>query len=85
MPFITELKLELHVVFQNFFLATGRQLKRIDAVRRSPIFSTFDETVAGATSIRAYGKQEFFVNKCDRLINESQRPWFMFFSSQRCV
>ena len=60
-----------------------RQWKRIDSVRRSPIYSHFDESVAGSTSIRAYRKEEEFVKKCDHLIDESQRPWFLVFTTYR--
>lgn len=36
----------------RYYLATSRELKRLDAVSRSPIFSFFGETLAGLPVIR---------------------------------
>jgi hypothetical protein len=36
----------------RYYLATSRELKRLDAVSRSPIFSFFGETLAGLAVIR---------------------------------
>lgn len=36
----------------RFYLATSRELKRLDAVSRSPVFSFFGETLAGLPVIR---------------------------------
>ncbi|KER28839.1 hypothetical protein T265_13503, partial [Opisthorchis viverrini] len=54
------------------YVRTNRQLKRIDSVRRSPIFSHFQETLMGAASIRAYNRVQQFTEKCDSLLDESQ-------------
>ncbi|KAG5445615.1 Multidrug resistance-associated protein 1 [Clonorchis sinensis] len=54
------------------YVRTNRQLKRIDSVRRSPIFSHFQETLMGAASIRAYNRVQQFIEKCDSLLDESQ-------------
>jgi len=35
-----------------YYLSTSRELKRLDAVSRSPIFSFFGETLAGLAVIR---------------------------------
>ena len=63
---------------QRLYISTARQLKRIDAVRKSPLYSHLDESVTGIASIRAYDQVAFFVRRCDRLINESQRAWYLF-------
>ena len=52
-------------------------------MRKSPIFAHFDESIVGASSIRAYGKQEEFIAKCDRLIDESQRAYYVVQNAQR--
>ncbi|KAL7053956.1 hypothetical protein AAHC03_026665 [Spirometra sp. Aus1] len=51
-----------YIAMQNVFVATSRQLKRIDSVSKSPIFSQFSETLLGVETIRAYGLCAMFVN-----------------------
>ncbi|XP_076867780.1 ATP-binding cassette sub-family C member 2 isoform X4 [Brachyhypopomus gauderio] len=47
----------------RFYLATSRQLRRLDSVSLSPIYSHFGETVSGLSVIRAYGHQERFLER----------------------
>ena len=75
--------ININVWFQRLYINTARQLKRIDAVRKSPVFSHYEESVAGATSIRAYGKVEEFIEKSDKLTDESQRAWYLVYVSAR--
>ena len=44
----------------RYYLATSRELKRLDATSRAPIFSWFGETLNGLSTIRAYAQQERF-------------------------
>lgn len=48
----------LYYFIQRFYVATTRQLTRLESVSRSPIYSHFGETITGCTSIRAYNVQE---------------------------
>ncbi|CAH1793467.1 unnamed protein product, partial [Owenia fusiformis] len=68
---------------QRFYVATSRQLKRLESISRSPIYSHFSETVVGASSIRAYGKQDEFVNKSDVLVNQNQQAYYPNIVSNR--
>ena len=72
-------------VFQRLYITTARQLKRIDSVRRSPIYIHFDESVVGTSSIRAYRREEQFIAKMDKYIDNSQKPWYLIMVAQRSV
>ena len=68
---------------QRFYIATSRQLKRIDSVRRSPIYVHFSETLTGASSIRAFRKKDAFVQRADRIMDENQMAYYPNIVSMR--
>ncbi|OJA12951.1 hypothetical protein AZE42_07484 [Rhizopogon vesiculosus] len=55
-----------------YYLATSRELKRLDAVSRSPIFAWFSESLAGLSTIRAYEQQSVFIADNARRIDRNQ-------------
>lgn len=57
---------------RRYYLATSRELKRLDAVSRSPIFAWFSESLAGADTIRAYRQQSIFIANNERRIDRNQ-------------
>ncbi|CAB1343381.1 unnamed protein product, partial [Coregonus sp. 'balchen'] len=73
-PIFTAIIVPLAVVYyfvQRFYVATSRQLRRLDSVSRSPIYSHFGETVSGLSVIRAYGHQERFLKHNEKVIDEN--------------
>ncbi|KAM3862958.1 ATP-binding cassette sub-family C member 2 [Diretmus argenteus] len=82
-PFFTIVVIPLVVVYyfvQRFYVATSRQLRRLDSVSRSPIYSHFGETVSGLSVIRAYGHQERFLEHNEKTIDENLKsvyPWIV--------
>uniref|UniRef100_A0A8D0A0B3 ATP-binding cassette, sub-family C (CFTR/MRP), member 2 n=1 Tax=Sander lucioperca TaxID=283035 RepID=A0A8D0A0B3_SANLU len=82
-PFFTILILPLALVYyfvQRFYVATSRQLRRLDSVSRSPIYSHFSETVLGLSVIRAYGHQERFLKHNEIIIDKNLKsvyPWIV--------
>ncbi|PFH45503.1 hypothetical protein AMATHDRAFT_82867 [Amanita thiersii Skay4041] len=56
----------------KFYLATSRELKRLDAVSRSPIFAWFSETLAGTSIIRAFDQTAVFVNSNQHRLDRNQ-------------
>ncbi len=61
---------------QRFYVATSRQLKRLDSASRSPIYTHFQESVLGASSIRAYQKQNKFVEESERRVDYNQIAFY---------
>ncbi|XP_062374958.1 canalicular multispecific organic anion transporter 1 [Sardina pilchardus] len=65
---------------QRFYVAASRQLRRLDSVSRSPIYSHFGETVAGLSVIRAYGHQDRFLKHNEMTMDENLKsvyPWIV--------
>nr|ALU63337.1 canalicular multispecific organic anion transporter 1 [Oryzias melastigma] len=82
-PFFTIIILPLAVIYffvQRFYVATSRQLRRLDSVSRSPIYSHFGETVSGLSVIRAYKHQDRFLKHNEVTIDENLKsvyPWIV--------
>ncbi|KAF9048225.1 multidrug resistance-associated ABC transporter [Hymenopellis radicata] len=56
----------------KYYLATSRELKRLDAVSRSPIFAWFSESLAGLSTIRAFNQQPIFISTIQRRVDRNQ-------------
>ncbi|KAI6037805.1 P-loop containing nucleoside triphosphate hydrolase protein [Pisolithus marmoratus] len=61
-----------YVRVTTYYLATSRELKRLDAVSRSPIFAWFSESLAGLSTIRAFNHQPLFIANNARRIDRNQ-------------
>jgi len=62
----------LYYTVQRFYITTSRQLKRIESVSRSPIYSHFSETVSGCSSIRAYKVAHRFIRTSEQRVDVNQ-------------
>lgn len=45
---------------QVYYRATSRELRRLEALARSPVYSTFSEALEGAPVVRAHARQPHF-------------------------
>ncbi|XP_075422206.1 multidrug resistance-associated protein 1-like isoform X3 [Ascaphus truei] len=68
---------------QKFYVATSRQLKRLESVSRSPVYSHFNETLLGVSVIRAFGEQKQFIQISDVRVDENQRAYYPSIVSNR--
>ncbi|XP_039546373.1 canalicular multispecific organic anion transporter 1 isoform X1 [Pimephales promelas] len=82
-PIFTAVVVPMAVIYyfvQRFYVATSRQLRRLDSVSRSPIYSHFGETVSGLSVIRAYGHQQRFLKQNEDTIDQNLKsvyPWIV--------
>ncbi|ORX63493.1 hypothetical protein BCR32DRAFT_330852 [Anaeromyces robustus] len=73
----------LYYFVQKFYISTSREIKRLEALARSPLFANFTETMQGLPTIRAYNEQERFIKENQNLIDGNNRPFFLQVIAQR--
>ena len=73
----------IYWVIGMFYLATSRELKRLDSVSRSPIYQHFGETLVGVSTIRAYGDEQRFIRDNLNKVDNNNRPFFYMWVSNR--
>ncbi|KAJ3397885.1 Canalicular multispecific organic anion transporter 2, partial [Chytriomyces hyalinus] len=62
---------------QDMYRRTARELKRLDALTRSPLYSHITESMTGVNTIRAYREQSRFIAKTDMLIDQNNKPYYL--------
>ena len=67
----------LYFYILNYYRKTSRELKRLDSVSKSPVFSHFAETLNGLTSVRAFQMEEPFGKKNLDIIDVNHRAYFL--------
>ena len=58
-------------ILKRMYIASSRQLRRLDSVTRSLIFANFSETIQGVTTIRAYHTQQRFIDLSNEFIDRN--------------
>merc|ERR1739838_154817 len=66
----------LYYYVQNFYVKISRQLKRLQSVSRSPIFSHFGETLTGVSTIRAYNMQDTFIRQSSQKVDNNHMSYY---------
>ncbi|XP_064151703.1 multidrug resistance-associated protein 1 isoform X3 [Loxodonta africana] len=66
----------IYFFVQRFYVASSRQLKRLESVSRSPVYSHFSETLLGVSVIRAFEEQERFIRQSDLKVDENQKAYY---------
>ncbi|KAF9106720.1 hypothetical protein BGX27_009048 [Mortierella sp. AM989] len=73
----------MFVIMATLYLRSSRELKRIESITKSPIFSHFGESLSGVATIRAYGQEKRFQRENLELLDEHNRPFFYLWVCNR--
>ncbi|KAI8388117.1 P-loop containing nucleoside triphosphate hydrolase protein [Radiomyces spectabilis] len=62
-----------NIAIGRIFISASRELKRMDSVTRSPLFTHFTETIVGISTIRAFGATQRFMQEMLQKIDKNAR------------
>uniref|UniRef100_A0A8C2GUF2 ABC-type glutathione-S-conjugate transporter n=1 Tax=Cyprinus carpio TaxID=7962 RepID=A0A8C2GUF2_CYPCA len=80
---LTIISLSLFLTLKSFYVATSCQLRRLESVSRSPIYTHLNETVQGASVIRAFNEQSRFIMGANHKVDHNQTAYFPRFVATR--
>ena len=72
MPFL----LSYFIYIRQRYIKSATELKRLEAVSRSPLYADFSATLEGLTTLRAYRLEAAATASFQRLIDTNDRAWF---------
>ena len=73
----------LFVSIANYYQASAREVKRLEAVQRSLVYNNFNETLSGMATIKAYHAVTRFLNKNNYLIDKMNEAYYVTIANQR--
>ncbi|KIW27677.1 hypothetical protein, variant [Cladophialophora immunda] len=73
----------MYILTGLLYIRSSRDLKRIEAVQRSPLFQHFGETLSGVVTIRAYGDESRFIEDSQLKVNTHNRPFIYLWATNR--
>lgn len=68
---------------QRFYLRTSRQIRYLDIEAKAPLVSHFLESLSGLSTIRSYKWEQHYRQRNSKLLNDSQKPFYLLFAIQR--
>jgi ABC-type multidrug transport system fused ATPase/permease subunit len=77
--------LVIFLVITGYFRRAARELKRLEAISRSPLVSFVQAVMAGLPSIRAYSQQERYAEMARMVVDEQTKAYFWFYALNRWV
>ena len=73
----------MYYVIGALYLGSSRQLKRIESIERSPLFTLLGETLAGTVTIRAFSDGERVIRRCMHVLDRTHRAFLYLWYENR--
>jgi ATP-binding cassette subfamily C (CFTR/MRP) protein 4 len=71
------------VLLRTYYLKTSRDIKRLEAVARSPLYSHISTTLQGLPTIRSFHQEDAALKYLYRFQNEHSQGWYLYLVSTR--
>ena len=76
----------LFIIFMavvNYYQVSSREVKRLESVQRSHVYSSAGEILNGMDVLKAYGVEKLFSSKLDNLIDQMNEAYYVSLTNQR--
>ena len=73
----------IFIYIRQYYLQAGREIKRIEAAERSPIFSHLASSLVGIPIIRSLDASNRFIQEMDTNLDLHNRAFYMFLTASR--
>ncbi|XP_048588672.1 ATP-binding cassette sub-family C member 4 isoform X2 [Nematostella vectensis] len=86
MPFLLVGAIPMTVLFgyiRNYYLRTSREVKRLEAINRSPVYSHLSTSLTGLITIRAFQAEQAFIRSYHAYTDFHTGSYFLFHTTQR--
>ncbi|GKU05754.1 unnamed protein product, partial [Fusarium langsethiae] len=70
-------------LIQKYYLRTSRQMRLLDLETKTPLYTQFTEITAGLATVRSFGWTKELLDESFKLLNTSQKPFYLMFCIQR--
>ncbi|KAJ3368154.1 hypothetical protein HDU91_000820 [Kappamyces sp. JEL0680] len=72
----------VYFLMLKYYQRSNIELKRFEAVNKSPLYAHVSETMAGISTVKAYGVEASFIDRQRQLMNVSNVPTFLRLMAQ---
>ncbi|XP_015779531.1 PREDICTED: multidrug resistance-associated protein 4-like [Acropora digitifera] len=86
MPYLLAAAIPIIAFFlfiRHYYLKTSREIKRLEAMNRNPLYSHISATIQGLTTIRAYSAEDRFRHMYHVYQDDHTATWFLFQAGSR--